>query len=187
MKKLMIAFAIAVVAVCSQASTTKWGLATGNKISLDGVALASQTVQLYIVGVNDAADVLFDERTTLAGGGAGRLTSSTGTMQAGYDYNSTIAGGSLWTKEGGDLGREYYIVINAKGTDGKDYTYTSSAVASSGLTDKSSGVIAFTFNDTKTDVAGTKNAWVAAAVPEPTSGLLLLLGVAGLALKRRRA
>ncbi len=29
--------------------------------------------------------------------------------------------------------------------------------------------------------------WTAAAIPEPTSGLLLLLGVAGLALKRKRA
>ena len=30
-------------------------------------------------------------------------------------------------------------------------------------------------------------AWSTAAVPEPTSGLLLLLGMAGLALKRKRA
>ena len=34
---------------------------------------------------------------------------------------------------------------------------------------------------------GTAGDWSPASVPEPTSGLLLLLGVAGLALKRKRA
>ena len=34
---------------------------------------------------------------------------------------------------------------------------------------------------------GASDYRTAAAVPEPTSGLLLLLGVAGLALKRKRA
>ena len=38
------------------------------------------------------------------------------------------------------------------------------------------------------DAKGFVNAgWYTASVPEPTSGLLLLLGVAGMALRRRRA
>jgi len=40
-------------------------------------------------------------------------------------------------------------------------------------------------DDSTTRSAGTAGAWT--AVPEPTSGLLLLLGVAGLALRRKRA
>ena len=41
------------------------------------------------------------------------------------------------------------------------------------------------FKDLKAGYGGA--GWYAASVPEPTSGLLMLLGMAGLALRRRRA
>lgn len=44
-----------------------------------------------------------------------------------------------------------------------------------------------TFDPTKSDYnGGTASDWTAAAIPEPTSALLMLFGLAGLALKRRR-
>jgi len=43
------------------------------------------------------------------------------------------------------------------------------------------------FSDKAIASDGAVGVWTAATVPEPTSGLLLLLGVAGLALKRKRA
>ena len=185
MKKLMIAAAIVCAAVVSQASIVKWG--TSSPISLNSTKLGNQTVQLFIVGVDGKDDVLVDTRTTTQNpaGQRGKLDVVAGTGQAAYDYQSTIAGGALVDGSNLDLGREYYIVITATGSDKVDYKYTSSAVASSGLSNTSLGTVTFGFTD-KVIESGT-DGWVAQSVPEPTSGLLLLLGVAGLALCRRRA
>lgn len=184
MKKLIVSLAMVAFAACAQAAIVNWG--TDSAVTFNGTKLAGQTVSLYIVGVSGVDDLLIDTRSTAANppNQAGKLSSNTGSGQGSYDYNSTIAGGPVWSSTGGDLGRQYYIVITY--TDGgKDYTYTSSAVASSGLSATSLGSVAFAFNDT-VKTSGT-DGWVAAAVPEPTSGLLMFLGIAGLALRRRRA
>ena len=180
MRKLMIVAAIVCAAAMSQAALVKWG--TSNAVSFDGTKLGSKSVQLYMVGVNGADDVLIDTRSTTQNpvGARGNLSAGTGSQS--YGYTDTVAGGAVWDSEAGDLGREYYIVIQHT-ADGKDYTYTSSAVASSGLSATQLGSLSFTINDRIIE-SGT-DGWV--AVPEPTSGLLLLLGGAGLALKRRRA
>ena len=185
MKKLIIAAARVCAAAVSQAAVVTWGLSSG-AITFNGTKLGNQAVQLYIVGVSGAADLLVDTRNTANSPAAnkGKLANGSGSGQASYDYNSTIAGGDVWSSESGDLARQYYIVLTYN--DGvKDYTYTSSAVASSGLSDTKPGTVAFTFNDT-IKTSGT-DGWVASSpVPEPTSGLLLLLGVAGLALRRKQ-
>ena len=72
----------------------------------------------------------------------------------------------------------FYIVVE----DG-DYTFTS-AYKNVGAQQSDVANIAFGNMATQTQNA---NNWASSAVPEPTSGLLMLLGMAGLALRRKRA
>lgn len=78
--------------------------------------------------------------------------------------------------EPGTLGSEYIAVVAYAGGEAKLFRVFESTASGDSLTfdpDVASG--------------GQAGAWtVAASVPEPTSGLLLLLGVAGFALKRKR-
>ena len=71
----------------------------------------------------------------------------------------------------------YFVFID---NDGRDIAYTASAV---NVNVQNSTMAA---NVKRAESAFTY-VTASASVPEPTSGLLLLLGMAGLALKRKRA
>ena len=90
--------------------------------------------------------------------------------------DATISAGTLnytGAIDSADAGTSYDFYFTAK--DG-DYVYTSTTVA---------GIAA---HATQTKAVGfTGGSWTTAAVPEPTSGLLMLVGIAGLALRRRRS
>ena len=181
MKKLMFAIAAVVgLAFASQAAVVAWGLSSA-LTDKDGTKLAGKEVTLWLVNYDgEGNDLQIDSRNTLSNPAAkkGQLSAGTGASQTVAfgannvnDVNFNISASS----------QVYFKVIDG------DYTYTSSSVALTGLTAETmANDISFTGNWTATStVAGTKDAWV--SVPEPTSGLLMLVGLGALALRRRRA
>jgi hypothetical protein len=75
-------------------------------------------------------------------------------------------------------GYNFYFVIE----DG-EYTFTSAVKNIDAQADATANIA---FGNMATQTQNASN-WTTASVPEPTSGLLMLVGLAGLALRRRRA
>lgn len=77
----------------------------------------------------------------------------------------------------------YLVIFDASTTGEATFAYVSDVA--SGATTALGGMAMLSFDDTQLAGMQTASNWT--AVPEPTSGLLMLLGMAGLALKRKRA
>ena len=190
MKKLMIALAVAVCAVVVNAASFNWtssGMTAASKTinSKAGTALysdaASYTLILFDAGVTS-------QDTLLAG-----LRGNKGVADFTSVASQTLGNKSQITAQEFSYGSAetdynfYFVIIN-----GDDVFISASVSAAGQLADTSdvsfSGLGTATknaFADTSATFAANGAGWY--AVPEPTSGLLLLLGVAGLALKRKRA
>ena len=172
MKKLVLAAAIVCVAAVSNAAALSWSL-TGIQASPD-VADLTGSIAYFM----DGAD--YDAFAALSGDKVGAFAKDNAL------YSATVAvgrGGAGVTATHGEYTSgsvSGFIIVfdNADATAAKNFVAT-------GVDTKDvpgSGNIQFA------KVYGTDTgAWQSTAVPEPTSGLLLLLGVAGLALKRKRA
>ena len=111
-------------------------------------------------------DALSSESLASTAVANGALTAKT------FDVDSAVA----------DTSYDFYFVISTE-YDSKEVTFTSPTKAA---TASETGTVGISFGNMQS-ASTASGAWSTAAVPEPTSGLLMLLGIAGLALRRRRA
>ena len=184
MKKLMIIAAVALCAAYANAAAFVWKT-TANMTDNTGATLTSMspagTLALVYLG-NDASDVdwtkakVVDTATPNFVTSMGKTTAITGKT---FNFDmSDYGNGDIFGvvfKDGSD--KLFYI---QQGSENYKPTYTIS-----GLADDSSNLADFNF--ASTSFFGTTSPSAAVAVPEPTSALLLVLGMAGLALRRKRA
>ena len=177
MKKLMIAAAIVCAAVFAHAANCNWS--TYAYAADEVTALYGGTY--WFIELGSSSDAFAD----LAVKSDGTLVGATATGAAITDEWGGLSG-QLTGLSSANNGDYYAIVVWDGAADGY---YGKSLGQVTGIIDDpptDANTIAFD-NGTTGSWGGTLANTAVEAVPEPTSGLLLLLGVAGLALKRRRA
>ena len=187
MKKLLI-LAVAMAAVAANAATFSWKTTTTGKIYQAGSTselLASGTVYLFDAGSVSQAAVL---TAFVAGTDIGTLAKAdTSTVSDGAVATSSFDVPSAYSA--GDTFSAYIaIVVDDSIYIGNQYDTSTPATGNKqiSLNEKNASQAAALDSKNGCSTAG----WYAVSsspIPEPTSGILMLLGFAGLALRRRRA
>ncbi len=201
MKKIIIGFAIVVMASIVQAATVSWTITnvygpdgstlpdaktysaymfvTANTTGVSGVPVTTlATIQGYLEAGN-VADAVALSAVNGLNTASGKWTGGTGLLVDSSTKNAPFASGTLtafvviFDSTSADTASNYYIV-NAGAT--KDATFNGATGAKT---------LGFVSQASYTQGDAAASSWH--SVPEPTSGLLLLLGMGALALRRKRA
>lgn len=193
MKKLLIAIAVASVAVFAHAASVDWSVegiqTTGDFDSGEGNYAAGYLVYLFDNSGSYTQTEMSDLLAAAASGDATWKTALGSSLASGVaNSDGAINKNGLSVADGNFTG--YLVILDAGTVDAAQYAFITTTYTAN---DNSMHKIAFGdfdgdgyVNALDYTTAGQPGSnWT--AVPEPTSGLLMLLGMAGLALRRRRA
>jgi hypothetical protein len=181
MKKLVMAAVVGIIAATSQAYEVRWGainvktpVAADVAVAQSGItgtgsAMSGLAINLFWVSTSGDE---FIGTYNVSDGKVSTVALGDGTSSA--IYTAMVADhGTTWKPV-------YHMTATYATSDGT-YTFDGTVTSSLAIGDLSTKNIGATAN------FGSIAGWSYTPVPEPTSGLLVLLGVAGLALRRRRA
>lgn len=192
MKKLMMAVAVALAAIGLNAATVNWQATKG--YLYDGAETPAKLTSgdaylMYVTASYTQADLVadfvtanYDTAATLSAMTAsGALASGKGEVNS----SGRIGIGTTSTGAPAEDATAYFVVFN----DDKMYV----SITGNSVYDSVTAEASLSFNNISASsklsfdaTAGYSAAGWYGAVPEPTSGLLMLLGMAGLALRRKR-
>ena len=183
MKKLVVFTACTILATAMQAATVGWGLTGAN-------SYANDAYQFFVIGQNGATDIA--TITALLDAGTDTSSYAFGSGKIGATGLATVgAGASGKTLDAGTYTGFFVVFDNASPAVGSaNYAVVSGAANLTKTIAPNTATITFSAGSAASTLNDTSN-WksfgpTGGGVPEPTSGLLLLVGGAMLALRRKQ-
>jgi len=183
MKKILMALSAVAVASVVNAATVMWGGAFSTPDTSDTLPAGTQFALLYSTSAFSGA------ATSVEGFTVGSKADNGGSIVSTYAIDASESGNwefqTPWDNTGKDVNGYYAIMTLNDAGDKAAYMYLGDITGTTATSPQKYMV----YNEGWADLTKslTTGGYTTAVAPEPTSGLLILLGMAGLALKRKRA